>query len=323
MNDLSILHDLDAMSEITRRLNKPWLVAVWPGMGQVAISAGYYLMAKLGMDVLAEFSPRELFEVDHVEVKNGLIHAARLPRSRCFVWIDPGKHHDIVLFIGEAQPTGRLAFCQALIRFATHLGVERIFTFAAMATRMHPEHKSRVFVAATDQATLDELSNHEFEVLEEGHIGGLNGVVLGEAAAAGLPGACLLGEIPHIFSQLPFPGASLSVLSAFADLAGITIDLDELQEQADVVAERLGEFLSKAEEEIQAKLTPESPEEDSDVDLEPEQGPTPEDRRRIDELFAQARADRSKAYELKQELDRLGAFAEYEDQFLDLFQKPQ
>ena len=29
-------------------LNRPWMVAVWPGMGKVAISAGYYLVAKLG-----------------------------------------------------------------------------------------------------------------------------------------------------------------------------------------------------------------------------------------------------------------------------------
>ena len=34
-------------------LKQPWLVAVWPGMGQVAISAGYFLMAKLGMHLLA------------------------------------------------------------------------------------------------------------------------------------------------------------------------------------------------------------------------------------------------------------------------------
>ena len=37
------------------KLNQPWMVAVWPGMGHVAISAGYYLMAKLGMHILAEF----------------------------------------------------------------------------------------------------------------------------------------------------------------------------------------------------------------------------------------------------------------------------
>ena len=48
------------------KLKNPWLVAVWPGMGNVAISAGYYLMAKLGMHLLAEFPARELFDVDHV-----------------------------------------------------------------------------------------------------------------------------------------------------------------------------------------------------------------------------------------------------------------
>jgi hypothetical protein len=39
-------------------------------------------------------------------------------------------------------------------------------------------------------------------------------------------------------------------------------------------------------------------------------------------LFDAARQDRAKAFELKQELDRLGRFAEYEDRFLDLFKRP-
>ncbi len=48
----------------------------------------------------------------------------------------------------------------------------------------------------------------------------------------------------------------------------------------------------------------------------------PAQRRRIEQLFAQAARDRSKAFELKHELDRLGLFKEYEDRFLDLFTKP-
>jgi hypothetical protein len=47
----------------------------------------------------------------------------------------------------------------------------------------------------------------------------------------------------------------------------------------------------------------------------------PADRERIETLFIASAADRSKAYELKRELDRLGVFAEYEDHFLDLFKK--
>ena len=47
-----------------------------------------------------------------------------------------------------------------------------------------------------------------------------------------------------------------------------------------------------------------------------------EDRDRIAQLFQQAGHDRSKAYELKRELDRLDLYKEYEDRFLDLFKKP-
>lgn len=323
MNELIVPRDLDAMSEITRGLHKPWLLAVWPGIGHVAISAGYYLMAKLGMEALAEFAPRELFEVDHVDVKDGLIHPAMLPRSRFFLWIDPEQRHDIVLFIGEAQPSGRLAFCQALVSFAKRLGVERIFTFAAVATSMHLDHASRVFVAATDSQTLGELKSKDLQVLQEGRISGLNGVTLGEAAAAEMQGACLLGEMPHIFSQFPFPAASLAVIKVFTGLAGIRIDLDELQEQSNVVTERLGELLTEVEGQLRAEHPEEAEKEPAEVEpevIEPQ--PSTEDLRRIDELFDKARQDRSDAYELKRELDRLGIFKEYEDRFLDLFKKP-
>src|SRR5262245_45091214 len=203
------------------KLHHPWLVAVWPGMGHVALNAGYYLLSKLDMAVLAELDAGELFDIDHVEVKEGLIEPARRPRNRFFVWTDPKKKHDLVVFLGEAQPPiGRYPFCKQLVAFAKEVGVERVFTFAAMATRMHPEHRARVFGAATDETNLDELKRLELELLEEGHIGGLNGVLLGAAAEADLHGICLLGEMPHVFAQLPFPKASLAVLETFTTISG-------------------------------------------------------------------------------------------------------
>jgi hypothetical protein len=47
------------------------------------------------------------------------------------------------------------------------------------------------------------------------------------------------------------------------------------------------------------------------------------DKRRIEQLFDDSARDRSKAFELKQELDRLGVFKDYEDRFLDLFKKAE
>jgi hypothetical protein len=42
-------------------------------------------------------------------------------------------------------------------------------------------------------------------------------------------------------------------------------------------------------------------------------------RKHIEQLFLEAKNDRSNAPALKQELDRLGVFDQYEDSFLDLF----
>jgi hypothetical protein len=36
------------------KLVHPWLVAVWPGMGNVALNAAFYLLAKLEMHVGAK-----------------------------------------------------------------------------------------------------------------------------------------------------------------------------------------------------------------------------------------------------------------------------
>lgn len=305
-------------------MKSPWLIAVWPGMGQVAINAGFYLAAKLEMGVFAEFSPRELFDIEHVDVQNGIIHPARLPRCRLFLWRDPAKQRDVVLFLGEAQPpAGKRQFCQGLIDIARRLGVERVFTFAAMATQMHPEKPSRVFVASTDQATLDEVALLDVQILREGNIGGLNGVLLGEAAEAGLHGTCLLGEMPHIFAQLPFPGGSLAVLKVFRELTGIAIDLQELEQQTDEIGKRLGELLAQVEGELREEPGGATEEEVAEAEPEPPPKLSPTDEQRIEALFKQARQDRSKAYELKQELDRLEVFADYEDRFLDLFHKSE
>lgn len=302
------------------QLNRPWLVAVWPGMGNVALNAGVYLLAKLEMSVIAELETGDLFDVDHVEVKEGIIQTPRRPGNRFFVWTDPKKQHDLVVFLGEAQPPlGKYPFCRKLLAFARELGVERVFTFAAMATQMHPEHPARVFGAASDKEGVEELRRLELEILEDGHIGGLNGVVLGIAAEDGLRGSCLLGEMPHIFAQLPFPKASLAILEVFTTITGIELDFTELAEQARVTEQQLGELLAQVEKAYGQQFPAEQ--EGYKPEAVEEEQLKAADQQRIEALFEQAGKDRSKAFELKQELDRLGVFKDYEDRFLDLFRK--
>lgn len=308
----------------------PWLVAVWPGMGQVAVSAGYYLMAKLEMYLLAELPQHDFFDIDHIDVKKGLVKKGRVPCSRLFVHKDPARQRDIIVLIGEAQPvSGKYAFCRRLVDVARELGVQRVFTFAAMATQMHPAEDARVLAATTDQEGLNELHRLEVDPLEDGQIGGLNGILLAAAAEQGLQGTCLLGEMPHIFAHLPFPKASLAVLKVFTMIADIDLDTRELADQARQMEERLGELLDELKRiarssdrlESEPPVVDEQPENreffPEELDAEAENNT----RELIERLFLKARQDRSHAYELKHELDRLGLYREYEDRFLDLFKR--
>jgi hypothetical protein len=188
---------------------------------------------------------------------------------------------------------------------------------------MHPEHAPRVFAAATSEELLRELRQHELEVLETGQISGLNGVLLGVAAEMGLHGACLLGEMPHLFAQFPFPAASLAVLQAFGKMAHIEVDLDELSSEAKQMGKRLGQILAEVEQKLKEQQGTSEEEEPEFTAPAEETRVNPADERRIERLFEKAREDRSKAYELKSELDRLAVFDLYEDRFLDLFKKPQ
>lgn len=297
---------------------KLWLVAVWPGMGQVAVSAGYYLMSKLGMRALAEVAARELFDVEHIEVKAGLIRPGKLPRNQFFIGKDPAGQRDIIVFIGESQPPlGKYSFCQKILDFAQKSGVEQIFTFAAMVTNMHPQRQPRVFAAATSEELLASIAGQGIEVLEEGQISGLNGILLGAAVEAEFRGLCLLGEMPHMFGGHPFPAAPLAILRKFSQLGGFELDLSELEAEVQSMNERLGELLAHAEQNLRNGGADEEPEEFGVSAAERKL--TSKQEREIEDLFRQAQANKAKAYELKQLLDRQGVFADYEDRFLDLF----
>ncbi len=238
-----------------------WLVAAWPGLGQVATTAAVYLLSKLRMQQVAEFRARDLFELDSVEVNEGLLHASRLPRSRLFLWKNPGGGREIVVFLGEAQPpAGKLALSQRLIAESRALGVTRVFTFSAMATEMDPSGPSRTFGIASDDATLRELQRHGVAVLSEGWISGLNGVALAAAAEAGLPAAGLLGEMPALAAQLSYPNAAASVLRVFSDLAGLALDLNELEEYGRSMQAQVSEFYARVNQALKEAVEPEGPE---------------------------------------------------------------
>ena len=301
----------------------PLLVAVWPGMGQVALTAGYYLMSRLHMHEADPLHVQDLFDVDQVEVGDGLVKPARLPKTRVFRWKDPGGGRDVVVLIGEAEPpAANLAFCARLLDYAEKLGVKEVYTFAALADAVPLGAPSRVFGVATGAEGRERLRGAGVGLMTSGRISGLNGVLLGLLAQRGMRGIGLLGEMPVLMTSIPFAKASAAVLALFSRLSGVPIDLKELEDYGRAAEQQLQSALHMLEE------TMEEPKEGAEEEAESPEPAAPRpslsegDEARIEGLFAAAERQRSRAFELKRELDRLGAFDRYEDRFLNLFRKP-
>jgi predicted ATP-grasp superfamily ATP-dependent carboligase len=314
---------------MVKRTADSLLVAVWPGIGQVGLTAGYYLMSKLRMH--EEKPPRttDLFDLDHVDVEKGLARAGPVPEDHLFASAKGASRSRLSVMIGESMPsTNGPEYCRRILDRAEKLGVGQIVTFTAVAANSHPLDPSKVLGVATQVQALESLRRHGIETLEGGQILGMNGLLLAAAAERGLSAVCLMGVMPALASAIPYPKASHAVLSAFARLTDVEIDLHELEEYGRMISQKLNSGLEKLKKALQGDEEEETSAvgdaDDETSESDDVQPLSPDQRVRLEILFRQAAADPSKAFELKRELDHLSVFKEYEDRFLDLFRnRPQ
>lgn len=214
-------------------------------MGGVAIITANYLKQKLGAADLGEIEPYHFFSPAQVTIKDHIIQAPEFPSSRFFFW-DKGDEHDLIIFIGDAQPDRGVEFSHRVIDVAEEFHVERIYTSAAFPLLIHHASEPKVWGTATDPELIETLRSHEVMLMEEGSIGGLNGLLLGVAKERGIGGLCLLGEMPVYTTQIANPKASRAVLEVLTRMLDVEVDMGELSawaEQMEPAMEKLYEAL--------------------------------------------------------------------------------
>jgi len=234
------------------RLNSPNLLASWPGISNVSTIVATYLKRKLDFKKLAEVEAFHFFDPIGVVVENSVIEAPQFPKSEFYYWKNKGGGSDIILFIGEDQPTAKgyeLANCVLDVGLRFH--AKRIYTCAAALTRIHHTEEPKVWGVATSQPVADDLKS--YNLIQKGslHIAGLNGLLLGIAKERNIEGVCLLGEVPMYATRIQNPIAALAILKTLTKLLGIEIDTAELTQLAretkenmkQVAAAAMGEYI--------------------------------------------------------------------------------
>jgi hypothetical protein len=223
-------------------LANPIMFCAWPGIGNIGILAVNALRRMLNAEKFGEIEPHDFFNPKRVIIRNGLLKDLEFPEST-FLFQHTLKK-DVVLFIGEEQPTedktmyaqGEKAYRMAhlVLDVAEKLGCRRIYTSGAAITKVHHTCKPKVWAVPNNEKLLDEIKGYknticvsEIEGSEgQGSISGLNGLLLGVAREREMDAVCLMGEIPYYLhgAPWPYPKASQSVLEVFGEILGITIE---------------------------------------------------------------------------------------------------
>lgn len=303
------------------RLKSPYLIASWPGMGNVAARAVEFLWEKLKPTEFAEISPEGFFHPHEAWIVNGQVERPRLPTGKFYYWKNTSGKHDLVIFLCEAQPSLEKGYDYAniVLDVANAFKVKRVFTFASMPSPIDHTQQARVWATVTDKKLSRELVRVDVKPMRVGQISGLNGLLLSVAKERKMEGFCFLAEIPLYAIQIENPKASKAVLISLTRMLDLDLDFSGLDERAKLIEDEIEKLVDYFKSGA-------SPGPISEEDIEsikqslasvtklPESA-----KNRIEKLFKFAEKDLSKAQELKSELDKWHIYKDYEDRFLDLF----
>jgi proteasome assembly chaperone (PAC2) family protein len=254
------------------KLKNPVMIAGWPGIGNIGLIAVDHLRTTISAEEFGEIEPWEFFYPRRVFIRNGELLGLEFPVNKFY--FKQSEKGDILLFIGEEQPTdggntyaeGSKAYRMAnlVLDVAQKFGCRRVYTSGAAVAPIHHTMKSRVWAVPNREELVKEVRGYQNTVLMsdiegrggQGHITGLNGLLLGVARKRGLEALCLMGEIPVYLHGFPFvyPKASKSVLEVFCDVLGLEPDLQSIDEFAQQQEREIETLYQKLPEEIKGQL---------------------------------------------------------------------
>jgi proteasome assembly chaperone (PAC2) family protein len=233
-------------------LHLPSLYAAWPGMGNVSLNAARFLVEKLDMEPIGSIESLEFSAAEDIVIRDHIVLPLEIPEYRFYAFRNPEKKGDLLVFIGDHQPfqAQGLALAHHVMRVADWFGVRRVYTGAALMCSISHMEYPRVWGIATHREILPELENLEVHLLPEGHVSGLNGLLLGVAKRMGFEGVCLLGELPYYTIGMDNPKSSLAVLERFSQLWNIGLDTSDLRDAGLKKEIEIEEFIRQGENKV-------------------------------------------------------------------------
>jgi uncharacterized protein (TIGR00162 family) len=250
MPETSMLPEITQKSIASPSPKRPVLICGLPGSGYVGKLAADYLVTVFKAKKFMEFYSSSF--PPHVNINEAGL--ATMLKGELY-HAETGQQNDLIIFTADTQPTtssGEYELAEAVVKEAKRMNTELVFSLAAYITGSFVKER-RVFGTVTSSDLLLRLSKNGVQIMHEGGISGMNGVMIGMAKLHKVEGISLLGETPGYILD---PAASQSVLEALSRILGIKIDMTALQERAKEAQQIMSQVQGMTEQNIEESRPP-------------------------------------------------------------------
>ena len=227
------------------KLDNPVMIAAWPGMGFLAKISADYLRRRIKASQFAEIK----YFHNVLVYTNSVVELAPIKHK-----LYASEKDNLIILVGDAQPSipeESLRLAQKISDIAVEMGVKRIYTMAAYPNEFYDEPK--VYGVFTDENMREELIEAGVEMLKDGAVNGLNGILIGVAKEDKIEGVCLMGDITY--ANVPQHLASKAVLQKLVKLIDIEIDTEQLEIRAKKIDTSIKRRLDIYEDEEEHAIT--------------------------------------------------------------------
>jgi hypothetical protein len=234
-------------------LDRPVLVVMlqgWIDAGAAAATAVGILDQQLKATEVVRFDGDAFLDYRArrpiMELREGVNTGLVWPR----IVLKAGKDRDgkdVLLLTGHEPDMAWRAFTEVTTSLAASYGVRLVLGMGAYPFASPHTRPSRVSITAGSAELAGSLPYLRNSVDVPA---GIEAALEVQFTERGIPAVGLWAQVPHYAANFPYPGATVSLLAAVADVADLSVDLTKAAREADTHRAKLDELVQGSQEHV-------------------------------------------------------------------------
>ena len=220
----------------------------WPNAGNVASYGIDYIKRKLNATKIGEMDSASfynfLLQRPIIKIDKGLLKEVELPKNELFLYESKKGSVRVMVFSGVEPHANWPGYVKEFLNLICSGRVEIICILGGLVDSSHQVLEPAMSGLANSEQWVKLLHQQKIPLSEYSGPGSIHSLILSESAKRGIPAFSLWGHVPDFINGTD-PVTTYGVLQKLQVMAGIEMDLADLENESQRFTKKVGKLLRK------------------------------------------------------------------------------